>query len=42
MKSLELLKTLNIDLTNGEMLDRGFKVMERDIKRLRVELCCKS
>ena len=32
--SLELLKMLNIDMTNSAIIDNGFKVLENDIKEL--------
>ena len=32
--SLELLKMLNIDMTNSTIIDNGFKVLENDIKEL--------
>ncbi len=32
--SLDLLKMLNIDLTNSNIIDNGFKVMEQDIEEL--------
>lgn len=31
--SLELLKLLNIDLTNQEIINSGFSVLKEDIKR---------
>lgn len=32
--SLDLLKMINIDLTNSNIIDNGFKIMERDIEEL--------
>ena len=32
MYSLDLLKMLNIDLTNKDIITNGFKVLEKDIK----------
>lgn len=36
--SLELLKMLNIDMTNSDVIDNGFKVLENDIKELEKNL----
>ena len=33
--SLDLLKTIGIDLSNEEIIKNGFKVMEEDIERLK-------
>jgi len=32
--SLDLLKMINIDLTNSNIIDNGFKILEKDIKKL--------
>lgn len=34
MYSLELLKILNIDLTNPSIIENGFEVMKSDIEKL--------
>ena len=34
MYSLELLKMLNIDLSNPNIIENGFKVLENDIEKL--------
>lgn len=38
--SLDLLKMLNIDLTNSDIIDNGFKVMKKDIDELK-KFCIK-
>lgn len=36
MYSLDLLKMLNIDLTNKDIITNGFKVLEKDMKKLSI------
>jgi oligoendopeptidase F len=42
MYSLELLKMLNIDLTNPSIIENGFKVMENDVEKLNKVLSIKK
>jgi len=42
MYSLELLKMLNIDLTNPTIIENGFKVMENDVEKLNKVLSIKK
>lgn len=42
MNSLELLKMLNIDLTNPSIIENGFKVMENDVEKLNKVLSIKK
>jgi oligoendopeptidase F len=42
MYSLELLKIVNVDLTNSDIISDGFKVLENDINEIEKVLVLKN